>query len=660
MATDIRTVKSHVVQTSADFSSWTTQGEIRCDECSEGAGQIVGHASLIRYIGVTREPGATGNPTSKTPLTGLVGKWVRVLIEEVGGSITVGSLDYNPLWYGIIDAEALTDQGGGLGSQSWTCAGLEADLARRTIMDGWVEVTKGDGTKLAGKYGRAPPFNDPRGYSGASTATYSLDGGPAIKLPALGGADLTAKELLQNILSTHADWYDPASGTWVTMVTWSLSAGTLLDYKVPTIEPQGQTVLDILNFCANPRRGLTWRKTVSGTTCTITILSTASSAIGSLAAATDVATPTLTGIWHQGVRLVEDQSATFDRIDIVGGKCWTGLSLAYDPANATAQRQSLIAGWTGDEETAWSSGTGTANDKVWREFAINPKWDGRTYGSDSVGMPNSLALTGGTSDYSGSRTFFPLTTAGIPTALVDATPTLPCGEGFTADLTGPRQEAMAVWKPDGASAWVDARTNPYLARPLSVDGPPITVCVGQASNGPPADSQQVQNRDQLETAGVLVVTVGVVEPNPLRVSWTRSSGSWPRGIPRTLLVTMSACEYWQVVGGTVTGVSGGSLTTTTNLVLRNDLPKMQAALDFCRAYYAEPARALSWTEIGVIDHAYGSGAVAPGTLITTATLSTGSTTINAVVTRRAWRLSEDGFGTSYQTDRIVPDMDSIR
>jgi hypothetical protein len=529
-------------------------------------------------------------------------------------------------------------------------------------MDGWIEVTKGDGTKLAGKFGRSPPFNDPRGYSGASTATYSLDGGPSIKLPALGGADMTAKELLQNILSTHADWYDPAAGTWVTMVTWSLSAGTLLDYKVPTIDPQGQSVLDVLNFCANPRRGLTWRKTVSGTTCTITILSTAAVAIGSLAAATDTTTPTLTGIWSSDVSLTEDQSATFDRIDIAGGKVWTGLSMAYDPANATAQRQSLVHGWTAGEETAWSAGTGTINDKVWRTFTVNPKWDGRTYASDTVGMPNSLALSG--SDYTGARTFFALTTAGIPTALVDATPSLPCGEGFTEDLTGPRQECLAFWKAKGGTVWIDLQSDPVLGRSVTLDGPPISVSVGQAHHSNLAanskDNQQLQNKGQLETSGVLVVTLGVTEPNPLRVSWTRSSGSWPRGIPRTLLVAMPNCEYWQVVGGTVTGVSGGSLTTTTNLVLRNDLPKMQAALDFCRAYYAEPARALSWTDRGDIEYAYGSGAPAPGALVTTATLGTGSTTVNAVITRRTWRLSEESYGTAYQTDRIVPDMESIR
>lgn len=661
MATESRTIKRHAVQTSPDFSTWTTQTTIRCNECSEGAGQIVGAASLVRYIGTVREPGATGSPTSQTRLTGLVGQWVRVLIEEAGGSITISGVDYNTLWYGIIDAERLTDQGGGMGAQAWVCSGIAADLARRSVTDGWIEVTKADGTKLAGHFMRAPAINDPRGYGGASTATYSLDGGPAIKLPATGGADMTAKELAQNILSTHADWYDPATGTWVTSVGWSLTGNSLLEYKVPTIEPQAQTVLDIVNFAANPRRGLIWRLEFTAGVPYIVVKSIAASAIGSLPAATDTATPDLTGVWISGVEMTEDQSATYDRIDIVGGACWTGLSMAYDPANATTQAQSLIAGWTSTEETNWSSGTGTQNDKVWREFVVNPKWDGRTYNSSANGLPNSLSLTASTSDYDGGRIFYPLTTAGIPADIVDATPTLPCGAGFTTDKTGPRQEALAFWKPAGSSTWYDLNGSGILSRSLTVDGPPISVALGSpGSIGYTSGNQQLENKNNLASTGVLVVTLGLKDANPLRVSWTRASASWPRNVPRTLCVSMPACEYWQVINGTVTGVSGGSLTTTTGLVLRNDLPKMQSALEFCRAYYAEPSRSLSWTDRGIIEHAYGSGACAPGTLVTSATLGTGPTTINAVVTRRTWNLTEDGYGTSYSTDRIVPDMETLR
>lgn len=667
MATSIRTIKRHFVQTSADFSTWDDQPTIRCNQCSEGAGQIVGAASLVRAIGTVREPGATGSPTSQTPVTGLCGKWVRVLIEDAAGSVTISSVKYAPLWHGIVDGERISDLGGGSGLQSWSCSGLAADLARRAVTDGWVEVTKADGTKLAGHYIKCPTLNDPNGRGGASAATYSINGYPSSKIPAIGGSPLTAKELLQHILSTHADWYNPATGTWVRVVTWALSAGTLLDFKAPCLGVSGSTVLDVVNFCINPRRGLIWRLSVSGSTATINVLSIAASAIGSLPAATDTATPDLSGLWCADVELTEDQTATYDRIDIIGGSVCTGMSLAFDPANATPQAQSLIKGWTdtggSDEETAWADGSGAINDKVWRTFVLNPRWDGRNYGSSTVGIANAPSLSVGTTDYDGGRIFYPLSSAGVPVDMIDLVPWLPCGEGFTVDVTGDVQQPLAFIRPKGSSTWYDLQSNKNMARSMAVGGPPTSVAIGDAYHAAPAtiaESQQRQNKLFLEGTGVLVVTVGVKEYNPLRISWTRDSADWPRGIPRTLVLHMVDCVYNQVLSGTVTGVSGGSLTTTSNIVVRNDLPTMQAALQLARAYYSIPARALQWTDRGNIEYAYGSGAAAPGALVTTATLGTGSTTINAVVTRRTWTLAEDGYGTNYDTDRIAPDVEAIR
>jgi hypothetical protein len=170
----------------------------------------------------------------------------------------------------------------------------------------------------------------------------------------------------------------------------------------------------------------------------------------------------------------------------------------------------------------------------------------------------------------------------------------------------------------------------------------------------------------LETSGVLVVTLGMREPDPLVISWTRASASWPRTSPRTLAVHMPNAEQWVMLRGTVTGISGGGsegatlATQASESTIRDDLPLMQSWLAFLRAYFGEPSRALRWSNIGAIEHSYGSGAASPGALVTTATLGTGSTTINATVTRRTWRLDESGFGTSYDTDRIVPDIEAIR
>jgi hypothetical protein len=129
---------------------------------------------------------------------------------------------------------------------------------------------------------------------------------------------------------------------------------------------------------------------------------------------------------------------------------------------------------------------------------------------------------------------------------------------------------------------------------------------------------------------------------------------------------MPNAEQWVMLRGTVTGISGGGAegstlaTQAAESVIRTDVPLMQSWLAFLQAYFGTPARALRWTDAGTIEYAYGTGAAAPGALVTTATLGTGATTINATVTRRTWRLDESGYGTSYDTDRIVPDIESIR
>lgn len=669
MATDSRTVARHLVQTSSDFSTWTTQARIRCTQCSEGAGQVVGSASLVAFIGLVREPGATGSPAAATPITGLTGKWVRVLIAEAGGSITVDTVAYNALWYGIIDYEQLKDDGGGSGVQLWGCSGLAAHLGRVTITDAWVEVTRVDtGATAVGSYRRTPTLNDPKGLGGASSTSYVVNGSPSGPVPAVTGTTLTAKRILELWLATHGKWYDPYTGTWIGAITWALSSGTLLDFSPPAVDFQGSTLLDLVNSLISPRRGLSWRLSVSGTTATINVRSVAVADITvtdgtnsyTLAAATDVATPTLTSLWHTGVMLTEDQSATYDRIDVIGAAPWTGISLSYDPNNSTEVYKSLIAAWTSTEETDWALGSGTPNDKVWRTFRLNPQWDGRIYGANTPGLANAYSLTD--SDYKTAPLFYALTTSGAPIDLLEITPTLPCGAGFTTDKTGPRQLSMAFWKPAGSSTWYDLQSG-VTKRSLTIDNPPPSVSIGDAwtsANGS-SDNEQLQNKNNLASTGVLVVSVGIREFQPLRLSWTRDSGDWPRTSPRTLSVNLPNCELWQTLIGTVKSVTAGALGThAATTVVRDDLPLMRSALAFLIAYYGTPARSLTWKENGVIEHAYGSGACSPATLITTATLGTGSTSIGAVVTRRSWDLTEQGFGTEYSTERIVPDIEAIR
>lgn len=667
MAVTTRSILRHIVQTSDDFALWTTQSEIRCNECSEGAGQIVGHATLLRYFGVTREPGATGSPTSKTPLTGLVGQWVRVLIEDATGAIDIGGVDYAPLWYGIIDAESINDEGGGNGAQQWTCAGLVAHLSRVALVNGWTEAMGSSGSTVADYILRVPTFNAPEGggRSGEDPPPYTIDGKTCFVFDYFEGLKWTSKQILDMLLASHGRW-DKPGGSFMGDVHWELDAGTLLDWEAPTLDVNGMSLLDAVNALINPRRGLTWRLSVDAATATATIvvksISASAITVGSttLAAATDTATPDLTSLWHQGVQLMEDQTSTYDHICVVGARPWVTITLAYDPANATAEAKSLIAGWPAGSETAWNTAPGPTTDGVWRTFVTNPEWDGRNYGGSSYGLRQNLTLDGN-GDFTGARAYD--SAVDFPPSVMKIESRLPVGEGWTTSKTGARQDGMVFWKPNGASTWYDLQADgqPW-SRSLSVDSYPPAVHIGSVDRtADKSQSEQQVNKYILATGGVALATVGMREPDPLIVSWTRASASWPRGSPRTLTVQMPSAEQWVSTQGTVKGVASGSLTTESSAqTVRDDVPTMQSWLAFLRAYYAEPARALSWTERGVIDHAYGSGACAPAALVTSATMSWGSRTINAVVSRRAWRLDENGFGTSYFTERIVPDIEAIR
>jgi hypothetical protein len=673
MATDTRTVKRHAVQTSADFSTWTTQATIRCNECSEGAGQIVGAASLIRFIGTVREPGATGSPAAQTPLTGLVGKWVRVLIEETGGSITIATVAYNALWYGIIDAERLTDTGGGTGQQSWVCSGLAAHLARVGAMEAWCDAVDYTGSYSAVPTLRVPTFNDKDSQGIRSDARTGTVDGATVKIfdsfgatPWNAATAWTAKEALEAILAANGRFRTPGGSTFTGGLSLALSAGTLLDWTLPTLDINGMSVLDAINSIISPRRGLSWRMTISGAVATVEVrsISVAAITVGSttLAAATDVATPDLSGLWISGVELTEDQSATYDHIRVVGNSPWVVCSLSYDQAGPPAEVGALQPAWTTTQQTAWGTAPDSTTDGVYRSFRIGLKWSGDVSESaGDSGLRQSLTVTSG--DYTGARAYSK--TVFGPTSLIAFDSRLPCGEGWTTDKAGPRQEPILAWMPAGGTTWYDLQGGSHYptSMSLSIDDFPASLHVGRPTRDTVGKGQSDQSITStvIAATGKILATLGVREPDPLVVSWTRASASWPRTNPRTLTVQMPTAEQWVILDKTVKGVASGSLVKQSGeSVIRDDVPLMQSWLAFLRAYFGEPSRALTWTNAGQIEHGYSVGDAAPGALVTTATLGTGATTINAVVTRRTWSLDESGYGTSYSTDRIVPDIEAIR
>ena len=674
MAITARPIFGHLVQTSSDFSSWTTQAALHAMGCSEGAGQVVGDCRLIRYCGMVREPGASGSPTSAAPVS-VLGLWCRILIDDPAGSITVGSLKYSPLWHGMLETEHRTDSGGGVATQNIMGTGLIASLARSRLGQGWVEA-RGASATVADFIFRVPAFNTPN-VGGRSASTYTVDGSAVYIFNQGAGTQWTAKQILENLIASHARIYVPGSGSFSGGVTWGLDSGTLLDYKPDAVDFDGMTLLDAINALINPVRGLTYRVEVSGTTATIVVNSTSATAVvvthtaGSytLAASTDTATPDLTGIFINDVALSEDQSSTYDLIYVIGSRPWVACTLAYDPGNATDEAKSLVAGWDSGDETAWNNGVapGSSTTEVWRTFKIPATWDGRGYGGSTYGVRQNLILVG--TDLTGKRLYD--SSIDFPPTVMELTLDLPSSPGATpTNPNGARVGAKVFYKPSGASTWrtcTDASSyepKPHMPRRLEVWQAPLYLRIGDTGQ------DQVDNKAALES-GVLLATVGVREPDPLVMSWQRASGSWPRTTPRVLYYHAPNCEQWAILAGAVTGIdNAGALITqadATNIdtaeketFIRDDRPSMRSILSFLIAYFSNPARSLSWSERGVIERAYNAGATAPGALVTTATLGTGSTTINAVVTRRAWDLTERGYGTIYTTERTVPDIEAIK
>lgn len=669
--TTIRAVYGHLVQTSPDFSTWTTRDRIICSECSEGAGQVVGSASMYAPFGTIRQPGSSGSPSSATPLTGLVGLWVRVLITDGTGSINIGGTTYSALWHGIIDAESITDNGGGNGSQSWICAGIAAHLGRVNLTAAWSLAYDYTGAASAWPTTRVPTFNAPDSTGLISSSSTTIDGTAGQGLfDNLAGTPWgitankwSAKYALEMLLLQHGRYQSPSTAAWAGGLSWALSAGTLLDWDMPATDLNGMTMLDAVNAIINQRRGLIWRVTVSGAVATIYVMSIAAASItqGSftLAAATNTATPNLTAIDAANVNLLEDQTNTYDVIRVIGERPWVGITIAYDPNGPPAEVGGLQKGWTTTQETTWDTAPDKTTDGVWRSFRLGLKFGGAGYaGAGLTGLRQKLTVSG--EDYTGARTFS--TTEYGPISLVDLLPELPCGEGITSSPAGPRQNAMAFWKAAGQTEWTDLQQSDILGRNLN-----ISKCPGAIHLGTPdrksikSGSEQQENKFNLESTGVLAVTLGMREPDPLIVSWSRSSASWPRSNPRVLVYSMPSAEQWVLLKDTVIGISAGALVKNgADTVIRDDVPEMQSTLAFLRAYYSEPSRSLSWSTIGYIDFSYLSVDAAPGALVTTATLGIGARTINAVVTRRTWNLTSEGIGTSYTTSRIIPDLEAIR
>ena len=662
----------------ATDTGWITTTRVDNVGGSFGLGPMIGEAVLQQDFGIRTEAGARfWRDIGMAPDFGrqgdtgsindsLAGAVVRLLKNVTGGSVTVGGYEFEPFWWGVCsgpisepDGETSTQVSGNAG---WRCVGIESVLDQIAIGHGRA-LSPISGTPV--RVGCCPPFNaNPSGDRSGST--YVLAGGTVYVhvLSTAASFTWTARQILDHLLAEHARPTSPTStvaGGW----NWSVSdPDGCLEYEPEELDVNGLTLFQALNALASQDRSCTWYVTVSGDTATINIVSASAEEVTfgdvTIPASTYTAELDLRGDPYIGsCTIAEDWDSVYDIIEVHGARPWRAITLVLDSSH-----DYLIGvggGWTSELETTWdtdSDGSGTEN--VWRKFTLATDWYGAQYNDSANGLRNRLGV-GADGGYDGTRTYDP--EADIPPAwMLEFTRLLPCSMNFGTGTRGQRQPPVVVVGSDGD--WTDRSQTWQLQLDSDGKGSAPYLRLDDGRNG-----QDIQSA--VEASEKILVTVGIREVDPLVVSWHRPGAERPNATPRKKIVQLPKCEEWTVCPGTVRGVTtdGTELDTTSiELEVGSDLPKMEAALALLVAGMSQPMVSVSWDYRGILD--IGS-TWRPGRLLTTVIRGDREQTTNSLITSRSWALiveEADGtdadevayWTTSYRTRRLPPTLQALR
>ena len=340
----------------------------------------------------------------------------------------------------------------------------------------------------------------------------------------------------------------------------------------------------------------------------------------------------------------------YDIIECRGAHPWVGLTLDYSASGSPA----LAEGWDSEDATNWASDpTYSGTDQVWRRFTVSTSWYGNQYESTTEGIRNALT-TDSYGQFTGARTYDG-ESANLPPAIYPIERMLPCGVVFET-LGGYR---LAPFQPpvvvvgSEANGWVDWS---QLAKIEVQCFPPAIIIDLDTSFGATLSSD-------IGDGSSMLVTLGFREPQPLRVNWMASPDTWPTTTPRIKMIDIPEIEQWIMLGGSVTGVTSDNTATTTiadDTFTRDDTERLQQILALAVARYGYPTVNATWSEAAILDI---SDATSPGILLTGIITGNGTVDVNSVITRRSWRRVErdgvDMYDSSYETMRVVPDVEAV-
>lgn len=685
------TVFPHIVQTAtalpAADAGWTTRPQLICETCGEGAVNDAGAATIRQYAGYGHLPGST-TPGMQSILAGLLGQYVRVLLED-GGPITIGGKSYTQLFQGQIARQRTVPDGSIVQPGAvveFSCLGLASLLDQLYVHRGY-ETSFGVGVPV--NPGQCPAFNAKLGVSTTgdrSSITWSVNGQMVYisdLSPLASGTAWTALELAKLLLAGFASASLPVVG--IVGPNWVLGGDTTaLAYTFDKRELHGRTLFECLNLLINPRRGLTWQAVPAAvapyTSITIFIDSASSVAVtaGSftLPAAAEQNALDLRGVaYAQGFEIEEDAASCYDVIQVEGNCPLVAISAAIHcttatiltpPTNGDFHTETIKRGWVASFEYSWdpSIDQGVGYQHVYTRYVFQDSYNGHQYLLDATdGMRNFRPTTDagssapskakyGVGGYTGLRSY--LDGGGSPAPAPSAgglrlEPFVPIDVEAGADVTKGLCSPLIFIK-EGA-VYEDLT----LQYGVTIENEPPAVVLNASPD------RIAELADRLNQAGVeLVFTLGVRERMPLTVSYQADISTWPRDLPRVLVRRVPWAEQWIGLKGSAVGVSGGGLLTLpANQTVIDDLPRLQDYLAILRVWYGSPAVNVTWTVKGVVDASRAAGFHRPGSLVTTVHRGDAAITCNGVVMSRVWNLTEADYGTTYTTRRLIPDLEAV-
>jgi hypothetical protein len=596
---------------------------------------------------------------------------VRILKSDPSGTIFINGGPYTAVWWGTFNGVTIEPNnrgdGNAGGQATFTGLGLASVLEQITINSGWLLPATG-GTAPWIDPGYLPPFNGAaKGDRSATTVTIAGQSVYIHDLNTVGAGHLwTARQIMDLLLAGAAR---PQIGTgapsgWRWVVA---DPDNCLSFFTERLDLNGLSLLQAINTVICARRGLTWRLTVTGDTATINVRSGSDIAITvgsfSLPASSFQDHYTAAGNpWAMPPSVTEDNSSEYDIIEVRGARPWVGVSIYYDgTAGASLQK-----GWAPTQETAptygWNANPkSSGTDIVWRKFLVNSIWDGLQYNGGGAGLRTGLTKDD-SGAYTGDRFFVPGNTGAIP----------------PSSIFGMERELPAsLLSPDASSfnqnQWGDDRLGPRQP-PVLVMGSPgafvdysqlgFTVQCGECPPHVIVDDGQfgTNTANILGSGGQMILSVGMRENQPLRVSYVFPPSTWTRALPRVKMIDVPYLEQWTCLGGTVTGVDSSKnlVTLAQDLVIRDDTPQLQQILALAVACYGYPIVNAKQTEMNAM---YTDTTLAPGSIFSGIVTGLGTVPIRSVIIRRSWnRVVRDGvdqWDTTWETGRILPDVESV-